>query len=141
MPDRGAFGPPALPMLCNGARLNSRFRNAGLRGDLNDLDEFGLRRFRARLKSMRREISQELMPLVPRVAFHFRDHFHHFREHFGPGLVVNVSLQQFQYVEPVSSVRYEIGKKDVKAIINADKVVPVLGSAGDCRLEIRKTRS
>src|SRR5215467_7763856 len=59
----------------------------------------------------------------------------HFLNHGGLVLVVYVSLEEFEDVEPVAGVENERRAQNIQSIVDGDKVVPILDAAADRRLE------
>src|SRR5579859_2368557 len=72
-------------------------------------------------------VTQQFVPRMFSVLLHLGNHFLHFLEHWWRGIVVNIALQQFEYVQPITGVAHEIGEEHIQSVVHRNKFVPVLG--------------
>jgi hypothetical protein len=78
------------------------------------------------------------MPRMLFVLLNLRNHGLHLGQNFGRVLVVDVSLQELQDVEPVVLVTDEVSKQHVQPVVNRNELVPVFRAAAQLGLIIGK---
>src|SRR5437588_5420889 len=79
-------------------------------------------------KSIGGEISQQFVPDMLGILFHLHHNIPHPSQYRWLVFIVDVALEQLNYIDPVPRVHDESCKQHVQAIVDVNEVVPISGT-------------